>query len=177
MSFKNSKKAIATQSFNIITAVLIMGVILIFGAYSVVKLVDNSKMIEDAQFKSELDDEINQITSKYGSVRYVKINSLKGMNYFCIFDLDKTSDALNLIETHPYLKNYPLLIGDLEDKVANIFVLSNSKIEARMFNEKINLKNDESFICTEVPATGRVILKLEGKGKYALVSFAEDQIS
>lgn len=169
-NFKIGKKAIATQSFNIITAVIIMGIILIFGGTSVYKLINNADDVEKAQFRNSFDSEINDISSKYGSVKYITLDGLRSYDYFCVFDVYDTVGAESNYEADPIISKFPLIMGDLEDKTANVFLISN-KIEERFFNDKIQVSSEKGYFCEEISSNGAIKLKLEGLGKTVRVTF------
>lgn len=164
------KKAIATQSFNIITAVVIMGIILLFGGTSAYKLINNAGDVEQAQFRQAFNSEIDDISSKYGSVKYVTLDGLRSYKHFCIFDTSNMAGILSNFDSHPVLSNFPLIKGDLEDTASNIFLISNS-IEERFYNDKITVPSDKGFLCEEISSNGVIKLKLEGLGKKVKVTF------
>lgn len=166
------KRGVVTESFNIITAVVIMSIILLFGGISVYKLINNAASVESAQFRNDFNSEIKDISSKYGSVKFLTMDGLKGYDYFCIFDLDYSTKIISNFDTYRELRGFSIIKGDLADGTANIFLLSNA-VEERFLNKVITISDEKGFICEEINAGGFVKIKLEGLGKKVRVSFAK----
>lgn len=163
------KKGVATQSFNIITAVVIMGVILLFGGTSVYKLISNAEDVEKANFRNDFNAEIDAISSKYGSVKILELEGLRAYNVFCIFKYKADVSDGDFADSE-YISPFPLIKGDLVDGTANIFLLTDS-IDERFVNEKISVADEKGFICEEISDNGVAKLKLEGMGRTVRVSF------
>lgn len=164
------KKGVATESFNIITAVMIMGIILLFGGTSVYKLVHNAADVESAQFRQTFNSEIDNIGSKYGSVKYITLDGLKSFEYFCIFDSDKLNSGPIDLSSDPLLSKYKLIEGDLEDGTSNVFLMTDS-VDERFLNSRIDIFGNKGYACEEISSNGLIKLKLEGLGKTVRVTF------
>ncbi len=164
------KKGVAEQSFNIITAVVIMGIILLFGGFSVGKLIINSKNVQDAQFRVELENALDEISSKYGAVKYITLKNLRSFDQMCVFDLKQ---KMSIPSNSNILSKYPLIKGAIEDETENVFLISSKGIELRFKNDKITLSENTPYLCENISSTGTLEVKLEGFGRESRFSFVE----
>lgn len=167
---KKSKKSEVTQAFTFLSAAIIIGVIFIFGSISVYKLINNTEKIHQTQFRKEIEDKIDMISSKYGSVKIFDLNGLNKFSYICVYDLDYKHSILNGNEC--MVDDYPLIQGELEDSTANIFLLDDEGIEDRFLTDDI-LLDSPYCSCKEINSMGSVKIKLEGIGRVAKFSFVD----
>lgn len=162
MSNRNSKGQV-TQTFTFLSAAIIIGVLLLFGGYSVVKLIDNVEQIEDLQFRTQLEERINSVSSKYGSVEIVKLRNLNSFDTMCVFDLAEFNPETSSISV---LGEYPLIRGALIDKSSNIFLIHSEGIES-FLNDQIAIDSAGYYDCHNISISGTIDIRLEGLGKKA----------
>jgi hypothetical protein len=172
---RKSKKGDVNQTFMFLTAAIITGVILIFGGASFLRLIDNTEKIQATQFRSDFEDAIHSISSKYGSVRYVDFTSLDRYTEMCVFSLRNPSSITE--QECPVLAKHPLIRGDLEDMTANVFLLDIDGISDRFINTDLELEDNAHCTCQEVGSGGSVRVRLEGLGKKASFEFVNQTSS
>ena len=80
------KKAQISSAFNYITAAIIIGVVLIFGTISIIKLMGYVNKIDDQQFRKEFVSAMDRAGSSLHSVQYIELSGLKSFKQICFFD-------------------------------------------------------------------------------------------
>lgn len=164
------KKGNVQQAFTVISSVIIMGILLIFGTRAISQLIDSKDRIEDAEFRNELTREIDQIKSKYGSVKYSDLSGLQRYSEMCVFDLERNWDTPHNCHI---LDKVPLTLGHLQDGTGNIFLYNRDSLEQTFLVDDLVINNNDGCECTTISSNGLVKIKLEGLGRSARFSFVE----
>lgn len=166
------KNAQVSQSFTFMAATIVIGILLLFGGYSVIQLMDNVQTIEDTQFRQNIEKRIDSVSSKYGSVEIFELTNLNEYTKVCVFDLAGFEASGNSISDFSEISGYSLMGGEVTDKTANFFLLGIEDVQERFLNEKI-IVSDPFYTCQEIGSQGVVKIKLEGLGRTTKFSFIE----
>lgn len=165
-----TKSGQVTQSFTFLSAVIIIGLILIFGGYSIYQLIQNVDTIEDTRFRQNMDDKISSVSSKYGSVEIFDLEGLNDFETICVFDLENFE--MSSFSSDLVIKDFGLMEGAVDDKTANIFFLDSSTVGDRFLNTNIRIA-DPFYTCKDIGQQGFVKIRLEGLGKTSKFSFVD----
>ena len=165
------KAQTAQQVFIYILAVLIIGLIFLFGYDAVLKLYSQAEIISSTELKNKIIEKTAEGTS-YGAVTKMELN-LGDFDKICMVDLnDEPNPGLcSPGQDHYNRQACNAWRSKLESK-ANVFLISSTKFETVYAgNEdelKPNVKIDAlGYICLE---GDKVTFKLKGQGDSVLVS-------
>lgn len=164
--FKNAE---VSSTFTFLASAVIIGVILLFGGYAVTQLLSNIQKVEEVQFRQSIEQRITSVSSKYGSVEVFDLTGLRSYTKACVFDLE------NFVIGSPppdSLLQYPLMLGDVEDKTFNFFLLDHNDAVERFLNTNIRVQ-DPFYECVNISSQGVITIRLEGLGRAALFSFVD----
>lgn len=167
-------KSQVSSMFTYLSAAIILGVVLVFGGWGVIKLINVTEDIEKSTFQSDFNRAIGELTTQYGAVRYVELPSLRAYKEICVVDPNWFSDlAVPATFDGTNLSRFPLILGDIQDKTANIFLITDTVAE-RFLNNKTYLANPtQRYVCYQIPQSGIVKMRVEGYGKYATIEFVD----
>jgi len=158
---KRKKAQIAEQVIIYILAVLIFGLIVIFGYREISNLMQKQQQIDLINFENNLKDTISQLSSSYGDVKDFNDEPLKvpsGYNKLCFIELDKYESS--------ELTSFPLIQNSWQDNVkVNVF-LDDAKYSFYADNITIEPDNSKCFDITD----GKLRIRLEGVGGSAKIS-------
>jgi len=156
---KLNKKGQVVLSFNYITAVVIMGVILLFGAISVTKLMKDVDSVQSQKFKSDFEKNIAEASTSIYSVQKIELSGLKDFKKVCFVDFEKKSDVLEgeLGSNYATIKEY------LNYNISNIFLIDGD-VKENFLNRKLQI-DDPYYLCLDVSKSGTINLILTGLGK------------
>ncbi|MGM5483821.1 MAG: hypothetical protein ACQER9_02795 [Nanobdellota archaeon] len=155
---KKVKKANISQSFVYISAIIIMGVILLLGGSAVNNIISNMNRLEKADFRNDFKESINEVRGKYGSRRIFNLTGLKDYDELCVFDLD--SYDINNDNTH---ESYDFMGLELEKGTSNVFLVKNDAVEESFLIKDIEV--DRGSICQEISESGIIGIRIEGLGR------------
>ena len=165
---RNKKSQIQSQVFVYVLALVIMGMILLYGYKSISTMREKGEQIDLLTFKTDLADEISKMSSDYGSARIITLKSPAGFSEVCFIDLEKNPSE-DIRTTHP------LVYESWIDDTANVFLIKDLAEEFQLIEENnkplIQIKNP-GYVCIQV-INNRVSLRLEGIGGKSLLSLEE----
>lgn len=165
-------KSQVSSLFTYITAAVVLGVILIFGTYGVIQLINTTSEIEARTFQNDFNRAISQLTTQYGAVRFVDLPRMQGYRMICAVDYTKIEYVHSIFDSTD-MSDYFLIKGDLEDKTANIFLIQDNVAE-RFLNENVRVPDiSEGYECQVIPSSGLVRMRVEGFGRYAEITFID----
>ena len=146
-----------------ILAVLIFGLIVIFGYREISNLMQKQQQVDLINFENNLKDVIKRLSSSYGDKKvYDTENPLKvpsGYNKLCFIELDKPKTG------YVSSSNYPLIYNSWDDNVqANVFL---DDAKHSFYADNITIEPDNSK-CFDI--TNGLRIELEGIGGSTKVS-------
>ena len=161
---KRKKGEIAGEVIIYILAVIIFGLIILFGYSEISKLMQKQKDIDLINFEKELKNVVEELSSSYGDVKDFRNAPLKvpgDYNKLCFIDLSKDADD--------DVNAYSLIMNSWNDKInANIFLVK-SDMEYSFYANNITI-TAKSSLCFEIK-NGKVNdLRIEGVGGSAKIS-------
>ncbi len=166
-SFKKSKKGeIPTQLFIYVMALIIAGLILVFGFSAIKGFMDKGKEIESITMQKTLEREIKLMETRYGSVKLLPLDVPANIQEICFTDPSASPNNQNL------KNNYAIIAKKLESETSesrikdNVFMFPGGK----SWNAgKIMIDTPDQFQCFN-SRSGKITLKLEGAGNKVKIS-------
>ncbi|MBR9699308.1 hypothetical protein GOV09_02540 [Candidatus Woesearchaeota archaeon] len=161
-----NKAQIAGQIFVYIVAVVIVGVLLIFGYQAIRDFQNRTDSITLLNFQKDMERAIDSITNQYGTVKNVEFHLTTDYHEVCFV----TYDGVFYGEIE--FTGYPLIYDTIEDNAEptkNVFLVGakNEVVESYDIG-KISLSSGV-FECYDV-VRGKIKLEIEGKGTYVKIS-------
>jgi len=155
---KTKRGLIISQVFIYAISLVIIGIILIMGYKYISGTKDTIDKTDILLLKNKLTNDIESITSDFGSEKKVSYSILPSTE-LCLVD----KDNVNINN----LNDYPLIKDSLEDNIEkNAFLVGNSIFESFYIGE-LEI-NDPYFLCLK-PVSGKINFVIEGKGNKALI--------
>ena len=162
------KGQVQAQIFVYVLAMLVIGLVLLYGYKSIGTMQERAKQVDILGLKNEIMKSIEKVSNDYGTVRAPTLNVPEGYAELCFIDLDH-SPASDLQSEHP------LVYEAWEDKSANVFLIKELADESFLVGEEgkslIDIVNP-NYICFQV-INNRVKIRLEGTGGQAQLSSPE----
>ena len=163
---RKRRKSQVEQGFFYILALFIIGSILLLGVKYVGKLLTQVEQIDLVEFKTSLQDDVDIMSTKYGSWKKKAYVVPKDIKKVCFFTIDKYSPACNNHE------DLDLIMCDAwKDGVQNVmtvpFVLETPINLSRM--EMDNSEFPKGFNCFDA-VSKRIEIKITGKGNGVVIS-------
>ena len=197
MKFKlrmhKSKKAQADQIFIYIVALVVVGLVIVFGYKSIKNFAARSDEVALIKFKTEIENTFKTVSSSFNTVKIANFDVPQGYSELCLVDIHfKNSVSEFTLDEFTY---NPLILEGVQEKknvflingiiiesyyVGKIHVDSDISVRSNPFNptlggdgkENVHGNPDSGFLlCTPVK-NSKVKLKLKGKGDSTFVSLA-----
>lgn len=168
MLFKRGKKAQAEKIFMYAVALIIVGMILLFGYKAIAKLTQTSESATMAKFKNEIRNKIDT-GSSYGRISTEDFETSVKYKAIC-FIAEKNPANLN----KEFKSDYPLA-ADVAESEDNAFLYDGTTIDpfkVDLFNVDDNPDTNNyapDALCVPIN-NGRFSLRLEGLGDRTLIS-------
>lgn len=159
---KSKKAQIQSQIFVYVLAIIIMGIVLLYGYKSIATMQDKAEQIDILSFKKDIENEVVKMSTDFGSVRMPIIHVPSNSKEVCFVDLDKS----------PVKINHPLVYEAWEDKSANVFLIDKLVKEVYLIQQQQNFLifiESPGHLCFPV-INNRIQIKLEGIGGKAKLS-------
>lgn len=161
---KRKKGEITGQLFVFLLAIILFGLILIYGYKAVKTFGEKSKETAFIEFKENLQTAIRTALMDYGSVKKFQLAIPSNYKEVCFIDLETLQ--IKNTRLNELANTRPLIFNAIETGTSqNIFLVPMA--ESPLQVEKLSI--DEGFICFENIKIG-VSLRLEGKGKSVGIS-------
>jgi len=154
-------KAQVQQLFVLIGAMMVIGVIVLFGLKSVSTVEEKGDATSMLLFKNRLSKDVEGMSYEMGSVDVVKYPLPSGYSEICIVDLEKVN-VTNLFD-YPQIRSY--IISGAEK---NVFFFSNDGFHADFISD-LGVLSYPYFSC--IDRKGAIEISIEGgegKGKVRL---------
>ncbi len=159
---KNKRAQIQSQIFVYVLAIVIMGLVLLYGYKSIATMQDKAEQIDLLSFKKDIENEIVKMSTDYGSVRTPTIHVPANSKEVCFLDLTKS----------PVKLNHPLVYEAWEDKSANVFLIDKLAKEVYLIQQQQNYLiqiDSPGYLCIPV-INNKIQIRLEGIGGKAELS-------
>lgn len=174
----NRKAQVQTQIFVYVIAIVIVGLILVFGYNAIKKIGDRADEVSLIKFKSTIEGSFDSVRTSFGTVKLEKYEVPQGYEELCFVDLD-IQGGVNVFSLE---NDYPLVYEAVttQGNNKNAFLVKGLDIESYEV-DKINIGlsadraedcefNDgcEIYLCADVVnSVARV--KLAGRGDHVFV--------
>lgn len=160
------KKAQASQAFTYIAAILVIGVLVIFGYKAIDMMLNKQCDATRTLFEKKLLELIDDY-SDYGSVNEEIIKAPCGAKQICFADASYCSENPPLYSIESFAPNADsVVVAAIQDCRANIFIkrdFTETLLNPTKFLNKVSLEGDP-FQCFEV-TSGQVKLVFSGLGR------------
>ncbi len=145
--------------FVYILTIVLVSFILVYGYNAIKNLNDKANQIACLKFKNDLENEVKKVSGEYGIVDEKDIQICPGYSKVCFVENVEQPDLPG--GTDPIIKDS---VASNAEK--NVFLAENSAEES-FYIGRISVEPD--VLCIKAIG-GRIRLRLEGKGNYALIS-------
>lgn len=166
-------KGQASQIFIYIVAIVIVGVILIFGYGAIVKFKDNSEKVVLIKFQKDIETSIKSISNQYGTIKEKRFSLSNEFSEVCFL---RNQNYRNDIPFGEVQSRFPLIVDTLDNGVptSNIFLIGSNDEVGKIYEiGRIDLDGgnclNDNFCCFNVNS-GTLTIKLEGRGDYVIIS-------
>ena len=153
------KSQIQSKIFIYMLAIMIGGMVLLFGYRVINEMNEKSDKVAFIRFTNKLNEDVESISYEPGSVKTEKYMLPANFGRICFVDLDNIQDT-------SYLNGYPIVKDSVESKAQkNVFLLKGDNFET-FYVESLHL-NDPYFHCVD---SGRTInIRMEGLGDGTII--------
>ena len=147
------------QTFIYILSLIGVAFILIFGYKAINDISKKDDQVVLIQFQNKLKNDVESLSSDYGSVKVREYNLPSGFDEICFVDLENVNPEL--------IPNRPIMEDSIQSGVKkNIFSLRENDIET-FYIEGFKL-SDPYWSCIQ-PKSGNIELRIEGIGNAAFI--------
>ena len=152
------------QVFIYVITIVLVSFLLLFGYRAITTFKDKADQVSFLQFRNDLQDTIEVLTTDFGSVK-VKDFSIPGkINTVCFV---QSFPEIPIVISNPEIDDYPIIKDSVKDQVnKNVFLIRKS-VEESFFAGIISLSGD--FLCFPV-IRGEINLRMESKGNHVIIS-------
>lgn len=155
---------ISGQIFIYILAIIIAGLVILYGYKAISSMIKTGEDIALIDFKNQIEGDMERLATSYGDVKTQSYILPGGTRTICFVDDDAIKNKVALDSPYPIINN-AVQTGARQ----NIFLIPMVKIQ--LYAEGLQLNTD--FLCIN-ESRGRVNLRLEGKGDGTLVEKVQD---
>ncbi len=156
---KRKKGEVTGQLFVFLLAIILFGLILIYGYKAVKTFGEKSKEAVFIEFKESLQTAVRTSLMDYGSVKKFQLSLPSSYEEICFIDLETLQTKGTRL--NELAKTRPLIFNAVEAGMPqNVFLVPMA--ESPLQVGKLSI--DEGFVCFENTKIG-VMLRFEGKGK------------
>ncbi len=160
----NKKGDITGQLFIFILALVLFGLILIYGYKAIKTFGEKGRETAFIEFKDSLETAIKTSLMDYGSVKKFKLNLPFEYTEICFIDLETIATKANKLNELAGAR--PLIYNAVESGTSqNVFLMPMALTELKV--EKLDIS--EGYLCIWNTKLG-ITLRLEGKGDRVVVS-------
>jgi len=146
------------QVFVYILAIVVAGLIILYGYRAIASFKGQAEDIALVNFKTSIENDIESMATRFGSVRTQEYD-VPG-DEVCFIDLSKDADST--------LRTKSAIIYDSWNATANQNIFLIPMADVQIYAESLRV-NGTGYFCTEAKQ-GRITIRLEGKGDSTLVS-------
>ena len=160
------KAQVQTQIFIYIVAIVVVGMILIFGFRAVKNLGGKAEEVAKIKFGTELQSKFKTVRADYGSIEKIKFLVPQGYREVCFI-----SDSL--LATPQEVRDetgklYTIITDSVVSKVKKNTFLVKDVAEESYYLGSIKIQDNRKHLCVPVNV-GELKLRLEGKGSHVQV--------
>ncbi|MDO8740234.1 MAG: hypothetical protein Q7J54_01525 [Candidatus Woesearchaeota archaeon] len=166
-----AKAEVQNLVFVFMLALLVIGLVMIFGFKAISDLMVKSTEADFIRFKTALERDIGAISTEAGSSELLDLKLPVGYNQMCFVDDDLIGSPSPPANLNPIIKNS---ISSGIQK--NIFLIKSRASAESFYVGKINIPDPDPtdsanplFLCTDT-SSGRVAFRITGRGNYVEIS-------
>ena len=157
------------QIFIYVLAIIITAIILGYGYKAIVTFKDKTEQVSYIQFKTDLQNSIESITSDFGSVKISDLSLPTSFKKVCFVKTYPTDIPEQINEA-----DYPIISDSTSSDVEkNVFLVENIAKDS-FYVGKIDVNEDSEYLvndnllCIDV-ISGKIKLRLEGRGDHTKI--------
>ncbi len=154
------------QVFVYILAIVVAGLIILYGYRAIAGFKGQAEDIALVNFKTSIENDIESMATRFDSVRTQEYD-VPG-DEVCFVDMDKKGDVDNADLCISGSEDYNALICNSWKAGANQNIFLIPMADVQIYAESLRV-NGTGYFCTEAKQ-GRITIRLEGKGDSTLVS-------
>ncbi len=148
------------QIFIYILAIIIAGLIILYGYKAIIGFRHKAEEIALINFKTSIENDIAKIATSYGSVKIKEYDLPSSAKEVCFISSSKLGD------TTFSMPDYPIIENSIKSKARqNIFLIPMAEIPIYVENMEV----ENTFFCI-TPSRGKITIKLEGLGNRTLIT-------
>ncbi len=150
------------QVFVYIIAIITFALIMIFSFKALFGFVANLQKVEFVQFKSDLENSIQQLHSEFGAIRQEEFFTPKHFQQICFIDLDYAPTSVevsSLCDLDSIACNAWTDSSGFAMEEENVFLQPPAEVKIKVPRLELN----QGFLCAPI-RNGKFILILEGRG-------------
>ncbi|MFW5746212.1 MAG: hypothetical protein ACOCWQ_01535 [Nanoarchaeota archaeon] len=166
---KSKKGFDANQIFVFVLAIVIVGLVLLFGTKAIMRWQSDMQNVEYIRFKTNVQNAIDDVAADYGSVKQKTFNLPGQYKKVCFVGFPKPANirSTSMIDG----EEQPLMVYEWEEKTANVFLID-STVEKSFLESKITIDPEQSngnYLCFK-DISGSIRVRLEGIGRTVKIS-------
>ncbi|HIH42256.1 TPA: hypothetical protein HA246_01290 [Candidatus Woesearchaeota archaeon] len=187
---KHSKKAeVASQIFVYIIALVVVGMVIVFGYKAVKSFASRSDEVALIKFKTEVENTFKQVSSNFNTIKVEDFDIPSGYEEICIVNLN-AHQSISEFTYEEFERYNPILYEGVQEK-KNLFLVngiyiepfnvgkvaldidtqtSANKPDACNGDGKENPTADDGYLMCIKSKNSKVRMKLKGKGDKTFVS-------
>ncbi len=169
------KKGQTTQIFFFILAIIIIGLLLLFGVRYIIELGSKIDQIDIVRFKTSLEGYADEITPVYGRWKKVEIDVPTGINEVCFVQHDTFSEMplyktqQGLCKTNNEDYNFLICQGWQSDSSRNVYTDPFDKLDVGIDLGSISVGSvNDYYLCIDT-TEHHMKIKMTGYGDYLLI--------
>ncbi len=169
MRISNSQKAQLQQIFIYISAILVIGFIVLFGYRMIGKVLDQKCSVEEQDFMLSIASYVDQ-NIRYGSVDEAVLTTPCDYNVLCFVDASVigtatwTAPAINL----DGVVNTAIIQANVQDNISyNVYLYQSKGLGYTYpvaYDERVHISDQSGMLCMK-PIAGSFRFMVEGQGK------------
>ena len=138
--------------------------IFLYGYKAITNLTVRTEEISLIRFETQLQTQIRSIATDFGSVKKLELYVPSNHQQVCFVDFKKSPELFGLCQlNHPDYN--PIVCDAWTDQTENVFLIPPSPKSIKVPSIDV----DDGYLCLRT-VNGRIVIRLEGKGKSALIS-------
>jgi hypothetical protein len=169
------KKAQSSEIFFYILAIVIVGLLLLFGVRYIIQLGSKMNQVDMIQFKTELEGYANDIRPSYGKWEKLEISVPAGIDILCFVQHNTfTASPLYIQQQGLCLKDNPdynflMCNAWQEDTTRNVYTDPFDELDVGINLGAIDVGDSSTYYLCMDTSSGILKIKMTGKGDKVLI--------
>ncbi|MFP4117705.1 MAG: hypothetical protein ACLFTR_02165 [Candidatus Woesearchaeota archaeon] len=165
------KRSEASQMFQMLTTLIVIGMIMILGFQLISNLFSTSEQIDYINFRRTIVNEIDAVASDYNARQRIEVSVPKGTDALCFIDMDHEGD----LEEYPLVNSYwqDDEYRTQDDGLAKNAFLIGGDFFISFYVKNLEIDTTERYVCIEA-RRNNIELWVEGQGRKVTVEAVND---